>query len=279
MPVDRMYHLGLDNKTHDLPKMFGDVKYVFLGGTGKRMLRFARMVEEGLNIKLPIGFELKNITESAHRYSMYKIGNVLSVSHGMGAPSLSILIHELIKLVQYAKCDDPVFIRLGTSGGLGLEPGTVVVSEKSVDGLLRPYHEIAILGNLYKCPSVFDADLVDKLVTIGNESFKNFSTIRATTMCTSDFYEGQGRLDGAFCSFNENDKFEFLHKIHSKGIRNIEMESLPFGAFCGSAGIKSATVCVTLVDRFKGDQIDDSQTSEFQDRPLNLVIEFLKSSS
>lgn len=39
--------------------------------------------------------------------------------HGMGAPSLSILLHELLKLITYAKCTDVVFLRIGTSGGIG----------------------------------------------------------------------------------------------------------------------------------------------------------------
>ena len=272
-----MYHLGLDTKTHDLPKLFGDIKYVFLGGTGKRMLHFAQMVKESLEVDLPIGAELSNISEPAHRYSMYKVGKVLSVSHGIGAPSLAILMHELIKLVRYAKCKDPLFIRLGTCGGLGLEPGTVVVSKKSVDGLLRPYHEVPVLGKLYKCPVNFDADLVDQLVAMG-DNFANFKTLQGITMCTNDFYEGQARVDGAFCSYSEEEKLQFLHEIYDKGVRNIEMESLPFGAFCGSAGIRSATVCVTLVDRLRGDQIDSSREllHEFQDRPLKLLIEFLK---
>lgn len=42
--------------------------------------------------------------------------------HGMGAGSLSILMHELLKLIAYAKCEKVVFLRLGTSGGLGAWP-------------------------------------------------------------------------------------------------------------------------------------------------------------
>jgi hypothetical protein len=39
----------------------------------------------------------------------------------MGIPSLSILIHEILKLLQHAECDpnNVTFFRLGTSGGLG----------------------------------------------------------------------------------------------------------------------------------------------------------------
>ena len=51
------------------------------------------------------------------------------------------------------------------------------------------------------------------------------------TMSVDDFYEGQGRLDGAFCDYEEQDKLEFLKKAQEKGVINIEMESLYFGSF------------------------------------------------
>ncbi len=61
---------------------------------------------------------------------MYKVGPVLVASHGMGQPSISILLHELVKLARYAKMDNPIFFRLGTSGGLGVLPGTVVIASE-----------------------------------------------------------------------------------------------------------------------------------------------------
>ncbi len=39
--------------------------------------------------------------------------------HGMGVPSISILLHELAKMLNHAGATDVRFIRLGTSGGLG----------------------------------------------------------------------------------------------------------------------------------------------------------------
>lgn len=49
-----------------------------------------------------------------------QVGPVLSISHGMGVPSIGILLHEIIKLMYHAKCKDPIFIRLGTCGGVGV---------------------------------------------------------------------------------------------------------------------------------------------------------------
>jgi len=39
----------------------------------------------------------------------------------MGIPSLSILLHEVFKLLAYAKCKGVVMLRLGTCGGIGMQ--------------------------------------------------------------------------------------------------------------------------------------------------------------
>lgn len=77
---DHLYHLALDTSTHDFKEMFGDVKFICVGGTLKRMESFAYFVGQELGIKLPTGVALKDITQNAHRYSMFKIGPVLSVT-------------------------------------------------------------------------------------------------------------------------------------------------------------------------------------------------------
>lgn len=58
----------------------------------------------------------------------------------MGNPSFGILIHEIVKLMYYAKVKNPIFFRTGTCGGIGLEGGTVVISKSVVDELGNPYH-------------------------------------------------------------------------------------------------------------------------------------------
>ena len=85
----------------------------------------------------------------AYRYSMFKVGPVLSISHGMGVPSLSILMHEVVKLLWHAGVFDATFFRIGTCGGIGLNPGSVVVSTNVLDGRLQPYHETVGQGNVF----------------------------------------------------------------------------------------------------------------------------------
>lgn len=78
---------------------------------------------------------------------------MLSISHGMGVPSVGILLHELIKLMYHAKCKDPTFIRIGTCGGIGAEGGTVVITDEAVDGLLRNTFEVVNKIHCYLLPS------------------------------------------------------------------------------------------------------------------------------
>lgn len=72
---------------------------------------------------------------------------------------------------------------------------------------------------------------------------------------------GQGRLDGAFCKFSSNDKMSFLRKLSESGVKNMEMESTAFAALTHEAGVRAAVVCVTLLNRLNGDQVDAFQFS------------------
>lgn len=257
--------------------MFGDVKFVCMGGTASRMESFARHVMDALDYKLPTGACLEDLCKNSNRYAMYKVGPVICVSHGMGVPSLSILLHEMIKLMSYAGAKDPVFFRIGTSGGIGYEPGTVVVTSQAMDGKLQPYHENIILGKDYKMPAKLDQDLVAELLSLSKQK-EEIKAVQGITICTNDFYEGQGRLDGAFCRYTNEDKMNYLKYLKKNGVANIEMEAVCFAAYTAAAGIKAAIVCVTLLDRLSGDQVTTPKETmtEWQLQPQKLVARFIK---
>ncbi|XP_028390899.1 uridine phosphorylase 1-like [Dendronephthya gigantea] len=273
MTVDELYHIGL-NTNDDLKTIFSDVKFVCLGGSSGRMEKFAKLLqdrlrEEGLNC----GSEIKNLSKT-DRYVMYKAGPVLSVNHGMGIPSISIILNELIKLLHYANARDVVFFRLGTSGGLGTEPGTVVVTKNAVNELLKPQYEQIILGKRVSHSSELDSKLTAELLACNRE---DFAVVSGDTMCTLDFYEGQARLNGAFCDYESEDKMSYLQKVYEAGVRNIEMESLCFAAMCRRAGIPAAVVCVALLNRLRGDQLNHSPEDrrDYENRPMKLIISYI----
>ena len=48
---------------------------------------------------------------------------------------------------------------------------------------------------------------------------------------------------------------EYIEWLKEGGVANIEMESTCFAALTYQAGIRSAIVCVTLLDRLNEDQV------------------------
>jgi len=71
----------------------------------------------------------------------------------------------------------------------------------------------------------------------------------------------------------------YLQDVASKGVTNMEMEALVFAALTHLAGIRSAVVCVTLLDRLKGDQVTTpkEELTAWQTRPMETVGRFIMS--
>ena len=122
----------------------------------------------------------------------------------------------------------------------------------------------------------------------------------------------QARLDGAFCCFTADEKAEFLQRAsQDRDIRNIEMESSCFTAFCGRANLQckrfgcllhkeamfkfykhahsfvvalinaitsGAVVCAALVDRLRRDDVtsDRKTLAEWEAAPVRLVTAYIK---
>ena len=99
-----------------------------------------------------------------------------------------------------------------------------------------------------------DQELAQELKAL-SEPADDFEIVMGKTMCSYDFYEGQGRIDGAFCYHTEKDKIEYLKRLQEAGVRNIEMESTCFSALTHLAGIKAAIVCVAFLNRLEGDRV------------------------
>lgn len=293
MSSDFLYHLAVNvpdtKNTADIKKQYGHIKVVCLGGKDSRMLELAKYINFNVYDGNSGSDYERNLFEEGHRYAGFMVGCVLCVSHGVGSSTMSVVLHELIKLVRYAECVDPLFIRIGTSGGLGIKPGTVVVANKGYNGLLRSEYEIAILGERVARSAQFDERLRKDLIACTEvadaEEQNAWDIIEGNTMGTDCFYEGQGRLDGASCTkaigepYTVDDKLNFLKRCHDEcGIRNIEMEAPMFAALTLHCGIRAADVCVTLLNRLEGDQVKSTkaQLKDFEERPFKLVSRFIR---
>ena len=72
---------------------------------------------------------------------------------------------------------------------------------------------------------------------------------------------------------------DHLHQLKDKGIVNIEMECTAISSLCYQTNVKCAVVCVTLLDRLKGDQVTvaPEDYKAWSLRPQQLVARFIKS--
>ncbi|XP_050509121.1 uridine phosphorylase 1-like [Diabrotica virgifera virgifera] len=273
---DYLYHIALDTETMNLVEAFGDTKFICMGGSPKKMYLFAKYIMKEIGHKLPFGTKLLDISEKGDRYCMYKVGPVVSVNHGMGCPTMGILLNELIKLMYYAKCKNPMFFRLGTCGGIGSKPGTVIISEDACDGMLQKEYHIPVLGKIIKRSTELDKELCQELKSLSSPD-DDFQVISGITMCTNDFYEGQARTDGAFCEYKVKEQMNYLRSLQSKNIVNIEMESTAFAAFTKAAGIRSGVICLNVRDVLEGDKIYVSKEliNKWQARTQILVARYI----
>ncbi|VDN55135.1 unnamed protein product [Dracunculus medinensis] len=267
---DFLYHLGIEKSTTDLPKRFGDVKFVCTGGSSTRLALYAKWFAKDC------GLDCSENLCNGDRFVMYKTGPVLWINVRIGVASLSIVLIEVIKLLHYAKAVDVTFFRIGTCGGIGIPPGTLVISTSAVNGELKQEYVQYIMGKRVTRPAILDENLRKEIGEFAQKI--DISVVSGKTMACDDFYEGQARLDGAFCDYTANEKTNFLNHLKELGIRNIEMESVCFAALLHRANIKAAIVCVTLIDRTKGDQIkiNKLQYEEFESKPFNLIKLFIR---
>lgn len=261
------YHLGLDSDM-DLRGMFGDVRCVICYASTVKALRTARAIGQ---VVIPIG--------NTERFTLYKVGTILVVGHGMGKPALSIFLHEITKVLARAgSLDQTTYIRCGTSGGIGVENGTVVVTTQALDGELNNRFPMTVLGKRVWRDCRIDPLIVDEIMSIGVK-VSQFPIVRGKTISADDFYEGEGRMDGAINVMTELERVRFLEKAYKKGVRNIEMEANQLVAFCTKLNIPCAVICFTIDEQVKGDGsigFTEEEIYVFADNTTKVMLSYVE---
>lgn len=249
---DVYYHFGVDSSDPVLEK-FRDLKAVVLAGSGERIKEFAR-TWSGIRGGSPV-IALPKEERFVTRYC----DRVLFASHGMGMPSASICVQELMRMAYYLKggdleeLDRIFWARVGTSGGLGVEPGTVILTTESLQADGRPYRLLAGEREHY-----FDGTFPGKTAAAIAEANRSgdIEIVTGKTVAANEFFIEQMRRDGAICLSGEAEKFAWLDWIYKKGVRNIEMEGAMLSGFLNHWGFSEfAMICCTIVDRTRGDQV------------------------
>lgn len=271
------FHFGIALSDENLKKFAGITHVIMQGSTTRAKVLAQKLASEILNIDSTF-FDPINIINSAD-FAVYRIGNVLSVSHGMGNTTIDTVLHTLTKILHYSGNNQIEYIRVGTSGGIGIKPGTVVISKQSFMPDLSPFYETNELDKLINIPTKFNQELVNKIYSAQPNNLP-FDIIIGNSIAADDFYLGQCRYDGAMqCRENEEWRKEFFSKIRALDIYNFEMESSALAAFCHQAEIPATMIAVTLLNRLEGDQVTSTteQLAEFSDHSQRVIINYIKS--
>ena len=250
---DVYYHFGVASTDPILAKL-RDVKAVIMAGSGGRIKEFAQRWSE-----LNAGSEIVAFPKEDRFVTRYTAG-VLFASHGMGMPSASIALQELMRMVFFLKAgdldamDEVFWCRVGTSGGVGLPGGTVVVSSEGLMADLKPYRLLNGGTGEYWFDGRFPAATSQAIIAANEHT--DFEIVAAKTVAGNEFFLEQFRLDGAICLETPETKMGWLRWLHDNGVANIEMEGAMLAGYLNWWGFSQfAMICCTLLNRLEGDQV------------------------
>ncbi|HQR79352.1 MAG TPA: uridine phosphorylase [Actinomycetota bacterium] len=274
--VDVYYHFGVSSDDPVMDRL-RDVRAVVMAGSGNRIDDFARTWSAAND-----GAEIIGLPKEERFTTRYCAG-VLFASHGMGMPSASIAVQELMRMVYFLKrgdlaaLDEVFWARVGTSGGVGLEGGTIVVTTEGLMADLRPYRVLNGGMGEYWFDSTFPADVAAAIVEANAGSGLDLAT--GKTVAGNEFFLEQFRLDGAVCMETPETKMAWLEWIHDNGVRNIEMEGAMLAGYLNHWGFpKFAMICCTLLNRLHGDQVTASaeQMHQFSENSGVALFNYLR---
>ena len=250
---DVYYHFGVASSDPILEPL-RDVRAVVMAGSGGRIKEFAERWSQ-----LNGGSEIVAFPKEDRFVTRYTAG-VLFASHGMGMPSASIALQELMRMVFFLKggdldaLDEVFWCRVGTSGGVGLPGGTVVVSSEGLMADLRPYRLLNGGTGEYWFDGHFPSATCEAIIA-ANE-YTDFDIVSGKTVAGNEFFLEQFRLDGAVCLETPETKMAWLSWLHDSGVANIEMEGAMIAGYLNHWGFsKFAMICCTLLNRLDGDQV------------------------
>ena len=272
---DVYYHYGVSSSDPILEKMRA-IRAVIMAGSGGRIKEFAQRWSD-----LNGGAEIIAFPKEDRFVTRYTAG-VMFASHGMGMPSASIAVQEAMRMVYFLKSgdldamDEVFWARVGTSGGVGLPGGTIVVTSEGLMADLKPYRLLQGAKGIYWFEGTFPAATRAAIIAANKDS--GLPIVEGKTIATNEFFLEQFRLDGAIRLETAETKQEFLEWLHANDVANIEMEGAMLAAYLNSWGFSSfAMICAVLLNRLEGDQVTSSpeQLHQFSEDSGDVLFNYL----
>jgi uridine phosphorylase len=276
---DAYYHFGVSSEDPIMDSL-RDVRAIVMCGSGDRTKTFAQRWSRTNGDADIVAFAKED------RFVTRFTAGILFASHGMGMPSASIAVQEAMRMLYFLKDGDLTALakvfwaRVGTSGGIGIPGGTVVVSEEGVMADLQPYRVLRGADGY----TWFDGNFPEatrKAIIAANVG-TSVPIVSGKTVAGNEFFLEQFRLDGAISTETPESKQAWLTWLLANGVRNIEMEGAMFAGYLNHWGFPNfAMVCAALLDRLQGDQITDSAQvlDRYSEDAGDVLFRYLQSTS
>ena len=196
-------------------------------------------------------------------------------------PSLLIGLNEVTKILMHIKNFDVTFFKIGFAGGVGVNPGDVIISNNIVDGKFEAAYNSIECGETYAYPTVLDHELANYLLYF-NHSVGRKNVVIGTTLSTKDFYDEQARLTGSLpVTYTKEECDAYLARAYEFGIRAIDMESLVFAGFCNQLEIDASIIGIAVVNRLENDDIQITMNDQmgYLSSSARILARYIKSIS
>jgi uridine phosphorylase len=188
--------------------------------------------------------------------------SLLVATSGMGAPSLSIVVNELVQL------DIKKIIRIGTCGSIQpqIEVGSIVISQGA---LCRQGAALDIAPVEY--PAVADPFLTVALVESARRL--NIPYHLGITASVDTFFEGQERIDSSANPYLQPWLTGITETYRRLNILNYEMEAGTLFKMAGVYGFAAACVCGVVAQRNASENIILADKDLAVTRAIEVVIQ------
>jgi uridine phosphorylase len=186
---------------------------------------------------------------------------ILVATSGMGAPSLSIIVNELIQV------GIKTIIRIGTCGAIQpeIKIGSVIISQGA---LCRQGAANDIAPIEY--PAVADPFLTVALVTSAKTLGINYHL--GITASVDSFYEGQERITSSANPYLQRHLQGITEEYRSLNILNYEMEAGTLFKMAGVYGFAAACICGVIAQRIEQEGISLASKQQAIEKAIQVAM-------
>lgn len=248
----KLYHIGFSRS--DLGSV--PPKMVLLSGEPERSHYIAHTYLQ--NVKLLSDYRGLN----SYRGNLPNGTPILIATSGMGAPSLSIVVNELVQV------GIEQFIRIGTCGSIQphIRVGEIVISHGS---LCRQGAALDIAPIEY--PAVADPFLTVALVETARRL--KIPHHLGITASVDTFYEGQERIQSSANAHLQSWLTGITSDYRQLNILNYEMEVGTLFKMAGVYGVAAACVCAVVAQRTEAETVVISNKDAAVQRAIEVALQ------